>query len=263
MNKKCIALTSFWLAAVGGCSATETGSGQGDKIAEAEGTSAEALATIDVGDQQVSFYASEAGEILVGSAKLNFDPEFAIVQLERTAGTELTPLELFSALAPSETPPEALVEDHAGRVVHLGRSDARVLEVAYEPQLVAKAWTPTQCDNALGLTASSVLRRDSQLVIDLCTSNLAQPCDVYPATGRHRAGVCNNSPSLSMTTTAHSRHIDSGWSTASASVVPNGSYLWTAWPRLNKDLTAWVPSKLRLQAWAPDTNFFHARLAPN
>jgi hypothetical protein len=264
MNKKCSALTSFWwLAVVAGCSGTETGSSQDDWNAEADGTSAEAFATIEVGDQQVTFYGGDAGEILVGSVKLNFDPEFAIAQLERTAGTELTPLELFSGLAPDETPPQRLIEDHAGRVARLGRPDASVLKVAYEPQQVEKAWTPTQCDNALGLTASSVIRRNSQLHVDLCTSNLAQPCDVYPATGRHRAGVCNNSPSLSMTTTAYSRHIDSDWRSASASVPPNGSFLWTSWPRLNKDLTAWVPSKLRLNTWAADGNFFHARLTPN
>lgn len=264
MNKKSMTVTALCLLASVGCSAGEAGSAQ-DGVAETDGTALEAFAAIEVGEQQVTFYGDEALGILVGSAKSNFDPEFAIVQLERTAGTELTPLEVFSALAPGETPPNQLVADHAIRAVELGRVDATVLQVAYEPQqLVEKAWTPTQCDSALGLTASGVIRRNSQVVIDLCTSNLsAAGCDVYVPTARHRAGVCNNSPTLSMNTKAHTRDTSSGWRTASASVVPNGSYLWTAWGRLNGDLTAWIPSKLRLQAWAADSNFFHARLAPN
>jgi hypothetical protein len=264
MNKKYIALTSLCLlGVVGGCSAAEVGSEQDDGIAEAAETSAEALATIEVGEQQVTFYVGDRG-ILVGSAKTNFDPEFAIVQLERTAGVELTPLEVFSALAPDETPPEPLVQDHAARVAQLGRADASLLQVAYEPQrLLAKAWTPTQCDNALGLTASNVTRLNSLLNIDRCTSQLAQPCDVYPATARHRAGVCNNSPSNAMSTTASSRFLGGSWQSATASVPANGSYLWTAWGKLNGSLTAWVPSQLRLRGWAADSNLFHARLTPN
>ncbi|HEY3497794.1 MAG TPA: hypothetical protein VGK73_24015 [Polyangiaceae bacterium] len=266
MNKKHIALTALCLLAAVGCSAAETGSAQEDGVAEADGTTAEAFATIEVGEQQVTFFDSGDGGILVGSAKSNFDPEFAIVQLERTAGMELTPLELFSALAPGEAAPEQLVEDHAARVAALGRADATVLQIAYEPQqLIEKAWTPTQCDNALGLTAAGVIRRNNQLVIDYCTANLtASPgCETYVPTARHRAGVCNNSPTLSMTTKAHTRDTSSSWRTSTASVVPNGSYLWTAWGRLNGDLTQWIPSKLRLQAWAADSNWFHARLAPN
>jgi hypothetical protein len=266
MNKKYIALTTLCLLAVVGCSAAETGSGQGDGVAEADGTEAEAFATIDAGHQQVTFYEGDAGAILIGSAKPNFDPEFAIVQLERKAGTELTPLEVFSALAPGETPPQRLVADHAVRVGELGRADASVLQVAYDQrQLSPTAWTSTQCDNALGLTASSVIRKQNQLVLDMCTANLSSTttCDVYVPTARHRAGVCNNSPTLSMSTTASSRDTSSSWKTASASVAPNGSYLWTAYGRLNKDLTTWLPSKLRLQAWAADSNWFHARLAPN
>lgn len=220
----------------------------------------------DFADKQVTFYDGGDGAILIGSAKPNVDPDFAIVQLERTAGMELTPLEVFSALAPSQTPPEELVRDHAIRVAALGRADKSVLQVAYDPRpLAPTAWTSTQCDNALGLTASSVIRKQNQLVLDMCTANLSSTttCDVYVPTVRHRAGVCNNSPTLSMTTKASSRDTSSSWNTASASVVPNGSYLWTAFGRLNSDLTAWLPSKLRLQGWAADSNWFHARLAPN
>ena len=268
MTKKSIALTTLCLlaGATFGCSAAETGGAQDDGVAETDGTEAAAIATIEAGKQQVTFFGEDDGAILIGSSKPNLDPEFAVVQLERTAGTELTPLEVFSALAPDQTPPEQLVADHATRVAELGRADASVLRVAYEPrQFTPAGWTPAQCDNAFGLTASSVIRKNSQVVVDLCTANLSSTttCDVYVNTLRHRAAVCNNSPTLSMTTKAHTRDIDSSWRTSSASVPPNGSYLWTALGRATPDLTGLRPSKLRLQAWAADSNFFHARLTPN
>jgi len=270
MHKKYSALPTLFLLAAVGCSAADSGSApeNGHAADQADATSAEALTTVQVGEQQITFYVDAEGGILIGSSKPNVVAEFAIVQLERTAGTELTPLELFSALAPGETAPERLVEDHASRVAGLGRSDGAMLQVALEPQrLLEKAWTPAQCDTALGLTAIPVIRHNNRVAIDMCTSTTAGypsgSCDVYVKTGRHRAGVCNNSPTLAMNTTAHSRHDTSSWSTASATVAPNGSYLWTVRPSLNKDLTGWQPSKVRLQAWASDGNLFHARLAPH
>jgi hypothetical protein len=268
MHKTYAALATLCLLAAVGCSGAESGDAENSESADGtSATLAQSLATVDVGDEQVTFYDDVDGGILIGSLKPNAFADFAVVQLERTAGTELTPLELFSALAPDETPPNRLVQDHTARVAGLGRADAAMLKVAFEPQhLVDKAWTSAQCDTATGLTGPVVNRYESMIAIDICSSRASGfplgSCNAWVTTSRHRAGVCNGSSVGAITTTASSRQDNTSWASASASVPANGSYLWTSHPSLNYKLTGWQPSKLRLQAWAFDGGGFRARLAP-
>ena len=268
MGKLCL-LSLFGCAVESADPSPDSGSQAGSQKSAngAELQASELLQKVQVGAEEVSFYGNEAdGMIMIGSAKPNTLPEFAVEVLEETAGTQLTPLEIFNALAPDGVPHERLVDDHAVRATLLGRLDTAVLQVPFAPQRVEKAWTSSQCDSALTLTGIVVNRQNDISYINQCTSLTpgfpTGSCDVWVETGRHRAGVCNNNPQASALTVAAARHNTSGWREASASVPPNGSYLWTAHPALNSKLTGWVPSKMRMSAIAGFGGGFHARLAP-
>jgi len=270
MHEKYTALTALCLFVATGCAASDPANSQANSGAadEAAETSAQALGTIDAGEEQVTFYDDGNGGILIGSSKPNSYADFAITQLEKTAGTQLTPLEVFSALAPTQTPPDRLVADHTARVTELGRANGAMLRVAFDPERqIEKVWNSTQCMNTLGLNTIVGIHKDSAIAVDGCTSmENGYPkgsCNVFIKTARHRAGVCNNSSVGAINTTLYTRHDDSNWATATASVPRNGSYLWTVNPRLNYKLTGWQPSKLRMTAYAYDGSGFNAHWAPH
>lgn len=244
------------------CAAENSGGAAG---IEEEAEIAESLQSIQAGAEKVEFFAASGG-ILMSFSKPNALPRFAIDVLEEKAGHELTPLEIFQSLAPEGAPHARLLADHAQRARVLGRADASVVRVVFEPQLIEKAWTPEQCEQSLIPNAIVQIRKnDLSANFTSCTANRpAIPqgsCNHWIQTNRHRAGVCNNSSTASLTTSATITSDGARSGTNSATVPGNTSWLWTGIPALNSSLTAHRRSKMLLVAGPPQGSTFHARLA--
>jgi hypothetical protein len=253
-------------ALLGGCSAESLGTDLDEQPATDMG---EPLQTIEVGTERLQFFdAGDAGSILISSSKPNHIPRFAVDSLEETAGMQLTPLEVFQALAPEGVEPhERLVSDHFAQTRALGRPDSAVVDVTFKPPAVDKLISPAQCTALLFGTQFILISRNDLGSINMCTAN--QPlvpqgsCDVWIQTNRHRAGICNNSQQGSALGKATITSNGAGSASTTASVPPNTAQLWTGTPAFNDKLTGFRESKLRLNAIAAFGGGFHARLAPN
>ncbi|HKO50455.1 MAG TPA: hypothetical protein VJV79_22185 [Polyangiaceae bacterium] len=109
------------------------------------------LHDFDVGLENIRFVRfSPAGEtpaVLIRHKQPAALVEGAIERLYATAGTDLTLLEMFLALAPAtETPHEALVALHKEHALTT-RGDAAVRRVNFDRDAKVEKWTTTGCTN--------------------------------------------------------------------------------------------------------------------
>lgn len=132
--------------------AVETSTESGETAEVAIQAQSQVLNTLSVEGEEISFVAYDAGDgspraIMIEGTHSNMT-ESVFSGLARQAG-KLTTLEKFKALAPADAVPhQLLVDAHAGQAVSLGRTDASVRQIQFDPSLVLKYSTPTACRNA-------------------------------------------------------------------------------------------------------------------
>ena len=256
-----LVLCSFGL---GGCSAETAGSAEAAGSAETAGpefdqapADTEPLQTVQVGLERLDFFDAD-GSIWISSTRPNQVPWFAIDVLEQAAGVQLTPLEIFAALAPEGLAPhDRLIEDHLSQTQALGRADNAVIRVEFEPPPIEKTISPAQCSSLILGAGFPSLSLDNVATVNACTVT----CGSFIQTNRQRVGICNNGPATASATATISSE-GAGSASTSASVPANTSQLFTGTPVLNKSLTAFRRSNMRIVASViPGT--FHVRGAPN
>ena len=137
------------------------------------------------------------------------------------------------------------------------RVDSAVVKVTFEPPAIEKAFSPAQCSSLILGFDFPTFAVDNVGTVNACTVSRGS----FIQTTRQRVGICNNGPATaSATATISSDGAGSG--STSALVPANTSQLFTGTPALNKNLTGFRRSNMRIVASViPGTLL--ARGAPN
>jgi hypothetical protein len=221
-------LAGAMLAALSwGCS-SEQGDATEPVAEQAREVRVDEVASIPVMDGRINFLMVEgSSEIMLEEvAPLNT----ARTPFQRLGGQPLTSLEIFSAVAPDQTPPEAIVAAHAAEARALGRTDERLVVASVDTStLEEKGVTTLQCSvmwkNPYSTDYEPWGNRDGQDNLagtnSLCGGNNCEHGLLFPGQVM-LLGICNNNSSNGIPYRVYSRPDDTTtWTFFSRTAAPD------------------------------------------